>query len=133
MKHTIKKRAVSWLLSFTLLSACSMPAWAVETEAEIPQSMSESSTVEDLLSRMTMEEKVAQMFMVSVRSWESEGGSSENEEQAAAQAADNAEKIPLTSLNDTVSKFISDGRFGGIILYAENCSAGKCADDGTDL
>ncbi len=124
MKHTIKKRALSCLLSCTLLSAC-MPAWAGETETEVPQPMSESSTVEDLLSRMTMEEKVAQMFMVTVRSWESEGDSSENEEQAAAPAAGNSEAVPLTSLNDTVSKFISEGRFGGMILYAENCSGGN--------
>lgn len=131
------------MLSFTLLSSC-IPVWAQETETDSAAATAQeteadsmaaaaqeteadvesagSSAVEDILSRMSVREKVAQMFVVASRTWEQEKAVTESEEQAAAPSIDTTEAVKVTSLNDELKEFIANGRYGGFILYAENCS-----------
>ena len=69
--------------------------------------MRAESKVDDVLSGMTLREKVGQMIIASFRGW-----------------SDGAENGPyaFTKINSEVSSAISGYRFGGVLLYAENCS-----------
>ena len=69
--------------------------------------MRAESKVDDILSGMTLREKVGQMIIASFRGW-----------------SDGAENGPyaFTKINSEVSSAISGYRFGGVLLYAENCS-----------
>ena len=69
--------------------------------------MRAESKVDDILSGMTLREKVGQMIIASFRGW-----------------SDGAENGPyaFTKINNEVSSAISGYRFGGVLLYAENCS-----------
>ncbi len=128
MRKRIGKRLLSWALSLVLSSSC-VPAWGQETEAdsaasEAVETEAEGSHVEDIFSQMTVREKVAQMFMVTFRTWEVSDSGDETKEQAAAPSTDasDVEKINVTSLNDELREMLAQERFGGVILYAENCS-----------
>ena len=66
--------------------------------------------IEEMVSRMTVEEKIGQMVMTHLRYWDEDP---ENEDSA---------QIPVTSLPDQLKEALSRDRFGGVILYAENCA-----------
>ncbi len=93
----------------------------IETEAE----GSSDSAVADLLSRMTTREKVGQLFVPCFRTWVSDSAQDGDSEQVAAVKTSEAEEVPMTALRPEVKQLISENRFGGVILYAENCSDGN--------
>ena len=77
---------------------------AVETETVAETTApaeTENKELDEILAKMTVEEKVGQMMMVDFRSWEG---------------------VPIAELNDAVRSAITRNRFGGFILFAENCS-----------
>ena len=63
------------------------------------------SEIDRILAGMTLEEKVGQMIMADFRNWVQDG-----------------ETVPVTSLNEAIRNAIARNRFGGIILFAENCA-----------
>lgn len=60
--------------------------------------------VKDLMSKMTVEEKIGQLFMIDFRTWNGQN---------------------FTKMNQEVSKVISDFKLGGIILFAENIESAE--------
>ena len=73
-----------------------------------------SETTQDkydtIISTMSAREKIGQMVMADFRNWNADP---ENEESKA---------VPVTELNEEIREAISRDRFGGIILFAENCA-----------
>lgn len=98
---------------------------AVDTMAETEESIPEdaenaaeltadaaaaSGRASEILSGMTLEEKAGQMIIADFRSWK------ENPED------ENAAAVNVTELPEAVEEAIRNDYFGGIILFAENCS-----------
>lgn len=67
--------------------------------------LSPKASAEELVSHMSMDEKLGQMLMVDIRSWGKESG--EN-------------KTPFTMINENVSKMINEYHLGSVILFREN-------------
>lgn len=89
----MKKRLLSILLILTMIiSSSSFTACAA------------NSRVEEIISNMTLREKIEQMFMMDVRKWGDKD---------------------LTVLNDSFEDLIRDYNFGAIILFAENVKGTK--------
>ncbi len=93
-------------------------AAAERTEADTKASVSTEKTesiktdpaheyAERKTAEMTLEQKIAQMIMISLRSWE------DKSDPAAG-------SVPTTELNDTQKEFLSKYDFGGICLFAQN-------------
>ena len=98
-KITIRLAAVLGLAMILIIA--SIPAGAAEEETDM---------IEKLISGMTLQEKVSQMMMVDFRTW------NENPEDESSEA------VPVTQLREEIRQAVSEDRFGGIILFAENCA-----------
>lgn len=67
--------------------------------------LSPQTSAEKIISNMSFEEKLGQILMVDIRSWNNDN---------------NDDKKPFIEINDTVSKMIRDYHLGSIILFREN-------------
>lgn len=67
--------------------------------------LSPKGAAEKLIADMSLAEKLGQMLMIDIRSWDE--NSSEN-------------KTPFTEMNTNVSKMMTDYHFGSVILFREN-------------
>ncbi len=115
-----KMKIFSLALSMTML-LCSVPAWAQETESEV--AAASEGQVEELLEKMTLREKVSQMFITSIRTW-AEAGMDTSDIDASTLSQGTAGEA-MTTLVPEVAEMISKERFGGVIFYGENCSGGN--------
>lgn len=75
--------------------------------------------IEKLLSEMTLEEKIGQMFMASFRVWQKEADTGEMD-LTVQDAEDAGQEVNVTELNDRIRKCIAKYHFGGMLLFAEN-------------
>ena len=76
----------------------------------------ETSVVDNLMSKMTLRQKIAQMMMPDFRKWQTESDSEQKNFQV---------------MNDEVAQIIKDYDFGGVILFAENVAQNR-SDTETD-
>ncbi len=107
MKNTkIAKKIWAAALSMAL---CLAPA-AGGTAAFAEEGGMEERTIEQIISEMTVREKIGQMMMVDFRTWNEDPG---NEDSPAE---------PVTELREEISDAIARDRFGGVILFLENCA-----------
>jgi len=74
----------------------------------------ESDPLEDILSGMTLQDKVAQMMLASFRVWK------EVAPEGTAQGSGNTEAVNITELNDEIREMVARNHFGGILLFGEN-------------
>lgn len=95
MNKMKKMLATALAVSMIALTACS-----TNTAAQ------DSKRVDEMLSQMTLEQKVKQMIMPDFRKWTTDISASEPDD--------------FTEMNDEVAQIISDYDFGGIILFANN-------------
>ncbi len=115
----------------------SVPAWAQETESESAASTqavaAADQKVQDLLDKMTLREKVSQMFISSVRTWAEAGV--DTTDMSSWTLSQGLGGTAMQTLEPEVAKIIAKERFGGMILYGENCSAGneKLLELATDM
>lgn len=94
----MKMKMKSMLCGALALSMCiPMSMTAMRAEA--------TSRVDEILSGMTIDQKITQMIMPDFRMWQAEGESSQSD---------------MTVLNDEVAEIIDQYDFGGVILFAEN-------------
>ncbi len=96
------------VFALTLTGGINLPVLASgenETPAETTQ-----GAYDTIISSMSAREKIGQMVMADFRNWNADP---ENEESKA---------VPVTELNEEIREAISRDRFGGIILFAENCA-----------
>ena len=89
------------MVCLMLVILCAFPVWGAQQDA--------ASEADALLEQMTVREKIGQMVMADFRTW------NENPED------ENSEAVPVTELREEIRDAISRDRFGGIILFAENC------------
>ena len=105
-----------WLIMIAVMLIAALLAGCAcgEARAETPS----DPRIEALISGMTLEEKVGQMMIVSFRVWkevpEVEDPTVENPEESIPE-------INITELNDEIRACLRDYRFGGTLLFAENC------------
>ena len=71
----------------------------------------DAGTPETVLRGMSLREKVAQMMIVSFRTWK-EVPEGENPKSDG--------RVPVTELNDEIRSMLARNRFGGILLFGEN-------------
>ncbi|MBR1796983.1 MAG: glycoside hydrolase family 3 protein [Clostridiales bacterium] len=69
--------------------------------------------VEEIMSHMTLEEKLGQMMIVSFRGWEEPVVSEDGTEGET-------ETVNVTELNDDLRQCLTDYSFGGFLLFGEN-------------
>ena len=82
-------------------------ALALALSGAVP-AMAESADISDTLAGMSLRDKLAQMMYFSPRGWKDDP-----ESEAPAEN--------VRTLNPTLRQYIADRRFGGILLFAENC------------
>ncbi|MEC1260349.1 glycoside hydrolase family 3 N-terminal domain-containing protein [Bacillus swezeyi] len=95
------KRFFQCTLIAVLLSALALQPGTSEADAK----QHSEQSVKQMVSDMTLEEKIGQMLMPDFRNWKKEGDSSAKE---------------LTEMNDEVAGIIQRYHLGGVILFAEN-------------
>ena len=74
----------------------------------------ENDALEEILSGMTLRDKVAQMMIAAFRVWK------EVPPEGGEQPAEEPPKVNITELNDEIREMVSRNHFGGILLYSEN-------------
>lgn len=92
------KKAFSFLICLSLIFSLFAPVVLIG---------SASSRVDNIISNMTLREKITQMLMVDFRYWD------ENTNDSTA-------KTGLTVMNDQVREIVKDYDFGAIIYFAQN-------------
>ncbi|MED1738511.1 glycoside hydrolase family 3 N-terminal domain-containing protein [Bacillus swezeyi] len=95
------KRFFQCTLIAVLLSALALQPGTSEADAK----QHSEQSVKQMVSDMTLEEKIGQMLMPDFRNWKKEGDSSAK---------------GLTEMNDEVAGIIQRYHLGGVILFAEN-------------
>ena len=92
------KKQIALMLALVLILAC-------------PAARAEEDETGRILARMSLRDKVGQMMMPAFRIWKERPGE------------DGAEtpSVNITELNEEIRGSIRRNRFGGILLYAENC------------
>ncbi|WP_307893133.1 glycoside hydrolase family 3 protein [Bacillus swezeyi] len=95
------KRFFQCTLIAVLLSALALQPGTSEADA----GQHSEQSVKQMVSDMTLEEKIGQMLMPDFRNWKKEGDSSAK---------------GLTEMNDEVAGIIQRYHLGGVILFAEN-------------
>lgn len=91
------KRIFSFFLIFALLFSLSLPIGAA----------AEASRVADMVSAMSLREKIAQMLMIDFRDWDEDP----TDEQSAT---------GFTVMNSQVAAILKDYDFGAVILFSPN-------------
>ena len=92
-------------------------SWAGSDEGYL--ALADSLSIEAILARMTLQEKIGQMMVPSFRVWKEVPESGEQN-----LGVENTEEPPandITELNDEIRSCLAQYRFGGAILFAENC------------
>ncbi|MCY9152447.1 glycoside hydrolase family 3 protein [Bacillus haynesii] len=95
------KRFLQCALIALLLSSLALQPAAREAEAK----QQPEQNIKQMVSGMSLEEKIGQMLMPDFRNWKKKGESSAK---------------GLTEMNDEVAGIIQKYRLGGVILFAEN-------------
>ena len=104
-----KKEKVHRWMACALSAAMVCTGMTVYTGAQ----ETENDRIGQIIAGMTMQEKVGQMIMADFRTW------NENPEDEESEA------VPVTELRKEIRDAISRDRFGGIILFAENCAGNE--------
>ena len=95
----MKKRLVA-LMCALLAAALLFGSFTFAEEA--------GDAIEGIVAGMSLRDKLAQMMFLCPRTWK--------EDPSSDAPAEN-----ITTLNDYTRQFLADHRFGGILLYGENC------------
>lgn len=99
--HCFKKYAAAILGAALMISAVPVPASAGDAAQD---------RVQTIIDGMTLQEKAGQMIIADFRNWNEDP---QNEE---------SEAVPVTVLPEEVEEAIRRDHFGGVILFAENCT-----------
>ena len=85
-----------------------------DTEASVPPDKNDGiktdpahEYAQKTIAEMTLEQKIAQMIMISLRTWEDKSDP-------------DAGSVPTKELNDTQKKFLTKYDFGGVCLFGQN-------------
>ncbi|MBG9978257.1 glycoside hydrolase family 3 protein [Ruoffia tabacinasalis] len=87
----------------TVLALSAFPMAPNLASAEENSTTDTAEIVDNLMSEMTLEEKITQTMMPDFRNWMVDG-----------------EEVGVTELNDDIRQILTDYKFGGVILFAEN-------------
>ena len=78
--------------------------------------------IEEILSNMTLEEKVCQMMLVSFRVWKEVP---EADDLTVENPEEDIPETDVTELNDEIRDCLRTHPFGGTVLFAQNCRDGE--------
>ena len=92
---------------------------AAAEETARPADPALEASIEKLLSEMTLEEKIGQMFMPAFRVWQEETDT-EDKNLTVQNSEDAGQEVNVTELNDRIRECIAKYHFGGVLLFAEN-------------
>ena len=134
MKSKLLKRALGVMMSFVMafgLTACGNSGQQAtapngsETEDDVieePSLIGDATDIEAILDKMTLEDKVEQMMIISYRIWKEVPNADGSD---VSSTVENTEvEIPavnVTELNDEIRADLKEHHYGGTILFAENC------------
>lgn len=90
-----------------------------DSDSDIASDKEVSPEVEKILASMTLEEKVSQMIIPSIRRWDADNEVNE-EDMVDGVLVEDKRGEAVTELNEDTRKLISDFSFGGVILFADN-------------
>lgn len=93
----MNKLAKSFLTGMLLFNIAS-PLQSASSESD-----DSTRSIDDIMSEMTLEEKITQTLMPDFRNW-----------------LVGEEEVGVTELNDDIRQILADYQFGGVILFAEN-------------
>ena len=117
------RRAVAAGMAFVLMLACTACGEGADGEAA-------DAEIEAILSNMSLRDKLGQMMLVSFRVWKEPAPEAEQPaEDTGTPAGQPVEASPqaeqpgedVIALNDEIRACLRDGRFGSVILFAQNC------------
>ena len=97
------KKITAVLTALAISCSASAIAFPAIGNAADAAGSSSNKTVEQLLSEMTIEQKIEQMIMITFRPWTESG-----------------EAVSVTSLNAVQKKLIEEHNFNGVCLFADN-------------
>ncbi len=93
------KRITSMLLGAVLaISSLYAPVCAADNP--------DNDNIKNMISEMTVEEKIEQMLVISLRTWKV-----------------GEDEVNVTSLNDSQKELLKNHNFGGVIFFAQNCES----------
>ena len=92
---------------------------AAAEETSRPADPALEASIEKLLSEMTLEEKIGQMFMPAFRVWQEETDT-EGKNLTVQNSEDAGQEVNVTELNDRIRECMAKYHFGGVLLFAEN-------------
>ena len=113
-------RALTAVLAAVLFCSCAknpQPEPAVSPSPAEQTAVPEEIDVEQILSKMTLEEKVGQMMVPSFRIWKVAENAEDDPTDATRKETGS---INITQLNDEIRECIRTYHFGGTVLFAEN-------------
>lgn len=90
-----------------------------DEESEEKNIEASDTEVQSILASMTLEEKVSQMIIPSIRRWDADNEVNE-EDLTDGVLVEEKRGEPVTELNDETRSIIKDFSFGGVILFSEN-------------
>ena len=102
-KNSLIAKLLAVMISIVFVTGYMQPLAAFASEEGTAVSEAPKSE-QEILASMTMEEKITQMIMVSVRYYRT----------------GDEEKKSVTVLPDEIAKYLSDHHFGGVILFANS-------------
>ena len=95
----MKKRIFRWICTLLAVAMLSSSFALADTQPD---------AIGSIISGMSLRDKLAQMMLFSIRTWKEDASSDTP-----------AENVRV--LNDYIRQYIADHRFGGILLFSENC------------
>lgn len=88
---------------FSLITAAALACGGAGSLSVSADSAAGGRTAAEIVSGMTLEQKIAQMIIIQCRTW-----------------SENGEKTDVTSINQPIAELLGRYSMGGVILYAEN-------------
>ena len=93
------KKVFSLILALISVSICCSTVFAAGDTAD---------RIDEIIADMSLRDKLAQMMFFSPRGWKEDPESEEKAEN-------------VTELNDALTEYVTAHRFGGFLLFSENC------------
>ena len=111
-KVDLKALCLALVIALLTVSICCPVVFAAGEDAD---------RIDEIIAGMSLRDKLAQMMFFSPRTWKADYTPVETDENGEP----TAEPIPaekVTEINEFMWDYIAEHRFGGFVLYGENCS-----------
>ena len=111
------KRVISALMCILILFYLVPASVAASNKAASTVKQQSQADINEILSKMTLRDKLEQMMFVSYRIWKEVPDNSQN---PVVGKESGKEPVNITELNDEIKMALTNHHFGGTVLFAEN-------------